>query len=133
MKLGSEGKRDVGRALHPKWLQRKSRRLKNQRINNPLPLENLFGNLNVYEEIDQLDSGGRTKSNAMAIKESKKFFKRRGRFSGDPNHLIGEYSKLPKNNDQRAFIRGAWSDNGEDEVGKTKDETCLVAQAPDEI
>ncbi|GJS47699.1 hypothetical protein Tco_0854332 [Tanacetum coccineum] len=52
---------------------------------------------------------------------------------GDPNHLIGECSKPPKNNDQRAFIGGAWSDNGEDEVGKTKDETCLVAQAPDEI
>ncbi|GJT71222.1 retrovirus-related pol polyprotein from transposon TNT 1-94 [Tanacetum coccineum] len=34
---------------------------------------------------------------------------------------------------QRAFIGGAWSDNGEDEVEKTKDETCLVAQAPDEI
>ncbi|GKE38230.1 hypothetical protein Tco_1461635, partial [Tanacetum coccineum] len=52
---------------------------------------------------------------------------------GDPNHLIGECSKPPKNNDQRAFIGGAWSNNGEDEVGKTKDETCLVAQAPDEI
>ncbi|GKD96115.1 hypothetical protein Tco_1380012, partial [Tanacetum coccineum] len=25
-----------------------------------------------------------------------------------------------------------WSDNGEDEVEKTKDEACLVAQAPDE-
>ncbi|GJR75343.1 copia protein [Tanacetum coccineum] len=48
---------------------------------------------------------------------------------GDPNHLIGECSKPPKNNDQRAFIGGAWSDNGEDEVEKTKDETCLVAQA----
>ncbi|GJW49090.1 hypothetical protein Tco_0090441 [Tanacetum coccineum] len=52
---------------------------------------------------------------------------------GDPNHLIGECSKPSKNNDQRAFIGGAWSDNGEDEVEKTKDETCLVAQAPDEI
>ncbi|GJU69958.1 hypothetical protein Tco_1256217 [Tanacetum coccineum] len=52
---------------------------------------------------------------------------------GDPNHLIGECSKPPKNNDQRAFIGGVWSDNGEDEVEKTKDETCLVAQAPDEI
>ncbi|GJZ99901.1 retrovirus-related pol polyprotein from transposon TNT 1-94 [Tanacetum coccineum] len=97
----------------------------------------------------------------MAVKEFKKFFKRRGRFvrqprgdrktfqrsrndgygkserkcfrCGDPNHLIGECSKPPKNNDQRAFIGGAWSDNGEDEVEKTKDETCLVAQAPDEI
>ncbi|GKA17748.1 hypothetical protein Tco_0697585 [Tanacetum coccineum] len=46
---------------------------------------------------------------------------------GDPNHPIGECSKLPKNNDQRAFIGGAWSDNREDGVGKTKDETFLVA------
>ncbi|GJW10136.1 hypothetical protein Tco_1575963 [Tanacetum coccineum] len=46
---------------------------------------------------------------------------------GDPNHLIGECSELPKNNDQRAFIGGAWSDNGEDDMEKTKDETCLVA------
>ncbi|GJV37306.1 hypothetical protein Tco_1409783 [Tanacetum coccineum] len=38
----------------------------------------------------------------------------------------------PKNNDQRAFIGRAWSDNGEDKMEKTKDETCLVAQAPDE-
>ncbi|GJY01891.1 retrovirus-related pol polyprotein from transposon TNT 1-94 [Tanacetum coccineum] len=55
----------------------------------------------------------------------------RGVKCGDPNHLIGECSKPPKNNDQRAFIGGAWSDNGEDEM--EKDETCLVAQAPDEI
>ncbi|GJQ93671.1 copia protein [Tanacetum coccineum] len=98
---------------------------------------------------------------AMAVKEFKKFFKRWGIFvrqprgdrktfqrsrndgygkserkcfrCGYPNHLIRECSKPPKNNDQREFIRGAWSDNGEDEVGKTKDETFLVAQAPDEI
>ncbi|GJS88196.1 hypothetical protein Tco_0770832 [Tanacetum coccineum] len=52
---------------------------------------------------------------------------------GDPNHLIGECSKLPKNNDQKEFIGGAWSDNREDEVEKTKDETCLVAQTPNGI
>ncbi|GJY11738.1 retrovirus-related pol polyprotein from transposon TNT 1-94 [Tanacetum coccineum] len=38
---------------------------------------------------------------------------------------------------QRTMIKEhywrAWSDNGEDEVEKTKDETCLVAQAPNEI
>ncbi|GJS08743.1 hypothetical protein Tco_0365539 [Tanacetum coccineum] len=45
---------------------------------------------------------------------------------------LEECSKLPKNNDQRAFIRGAWSENGEDEVEKTKDEACLVARVPDE-
>ncbi|GKA82123.1 retrovirus-related pol polyprotein from transposon TNT 1-94 [Tanacetum coccineum] len=57
---------------------------------------------------------------AMAVKEFKKFFKRRGRFS-------------PRNNNQRAFIRGMWSDSGEDEEEKTNDETCLVAQASNEI
>ncbi|GJW91111.1 hypothetical protein Tco_0168664, partial [Tanacetum coccineum] len=40
---------------------------------------------------------------------------------------------MSKPPNQKAFIGGAWSDNGEDEVEKTKDETCLVAQAPDEI
>ncbi|GJZ18468.1 zf-CCHC domain-containing protein, partial [Tanacetum coccineum] len=111
------------------------------------------------EDISSSDS--EDEEYAMAVKEFKKFFKRRGRFvrqpqgdrkifqtsrndgygkskrkcfrCGDPNHLIGECSKQPKNNDQRAFIGGAWSDNREDEVEKTKDETCLVAQAPDEI
>nr|GEZ94548.1 copia protein [Tanacetum cinerariifolium] len=98
---------------------------------------------------------------AMVVKEFKKFFKRRERFvrqpqgnrktfqrsrndgygkserkcfrCGDPNHLIRECSKPPKNNYQRAFIGEAWSKNGEDEVEKTRDETCLLAQAPDEI
>ncbi|GJY64073.1 hypothetical protein Tco_0465533 [Tanacetum coccineum] len=37
-------------------------------------------------------------------------------------------TKPPKNTDQRAFIGGVWGDNGEDEVEKTKDEACLVAQ-----
>nr|GEX72996.1 retrovirus-related Pol polyprotein from transposon TNT 1-94 [Tanacetum cinerariifolium] len=105
--------------------------------------------------------GKKEQSRSLALKEFKKFFKRQGRFvrqprgdrktfqrsrndgygkserkcfrCGDPNHLIGECSKPPKNNDQRAFIGGAWSDNGEDELEKTKDETCLIAQAPDEI
>ncbi|GJY01874.1 retrovirus-related pol polyprotein from transposon TNT 1-94 [Tanacetum coccineum] len=41
--------------------------------------------------------------------------------------------KAAKEQRTKACIGGAWSDNGEDEVGKTKDETCLLAQAPDEI
>ncbi|GJX11531.1 zf-CCHC domain-containing protein [Tanacetum coccineum] len=95
---------------------------------------------------------------AMAVKEFKKFFKRRGRFvrqprderksfqrsrndkngkserkcfrCGDSNHIIEECPKSPRSNNQRAFIGGAWSDSGEDEA---KDETCLVAQASNEI
>nr|GEU37874.1 putative reverse transcriptase domain-containing protein [Tanacetum cinerariifolium] len=97
----------------------------------------------------------------MAVKEFKKFFKRRGRFvrqprderkslqrsrdekngkserkcfrCGDSNHFIGECLRSSRNNNQRAFIGGAWSDSGEDEEEKNKNETCLVAQASNEI
>nr|GEU65082.1 retrovirus-related Pol polyprotein from transposon TNT 1-94 [Tanacetum cinerariifolium] len=97
----------------------------------------------------------------MAVRDFKKFFKRRGRFvrqpsndkktfqrsrddkngksdrkcfrCGDPNHLIGECPKPPKDKNQRAFVRGSWSDSGEEDDEKVKDETCLVAQASNEI
>ncbi|GKC01468.1 copia protein [Tanacetum coccineum] len=120
--------------------------------------------LKVKKEVSDEDSSSSDSEDeeyAMAVKEFKKFFKRRGRFvrrprgdrktfqrsrndgygkserkcfrCADPNHLIRECSKPPKNNDQRAFIGGGWIDNGKDEVEKTRDETCLVAQASDEI
>ncbi|GJR71582.1 zf-CCHC domain-containing protein [Tanacetum coccineum] len=52
---------------------------------------------------------------------------------GDPNHLIGECPKSPRRKKQRAFVGGTWSDSGKDEEEKTKDETCLVAQASNEV
>nr|GEW33807.1 retrotransposon protein [Tanacetum cinerariifolium] len=98
---------------------------------------------------------------AMAVRDFKKFFKRRGRFvrqpqndkktfqrrcddkngksdrkcfrCGDPNHLIGECPKPSKDKNQRAFVGGSWSDSGEEDDEKVKNETCLVAQASSEI
>ncbi|GJS05503.1 retrovirus-related pol polyprotein from transposon TNT 1-94, partial [Tanacetum coccineum] len=52
---------------------------------------------------------------------------------GDPNHLIGVCPKPPKEKNQRAFIEGSWSDSGEEDDEKDKDETCLMAQASSEI
>ncbi|GJZ02522.1 zf-CCHC domain-containing protein [Tanacetum coccineum] len=52
---------------------------------------------------------------------------------GDPNHLIGECPKPPKDKNQRAFVGGSWSDSGEEDDEKVKDETCLVAQASNEV
>nr|GEW19747.1 putative reverse transcriptase domain-containing protein [Tanacetum cinerariifolium] len=52
---------------------------------------------------------------------------------GDPNHLIRECPKPPKDKNQRAFIGGSWSDSGEEDVEKAKDETCLIAQASNEF
>ncbi|GJY09043.1 retrovirus-related pol polyprotein from transposon TNT 1-94 [Tanacetum coccineum] len=149
------------RALHLKW-RAKVTTIKESKNLTTLPLDELIGNLKVYEEVikkyfemvkgkkeqsrslalkvkkevsdkDSSSSDIEDKKYAMAVKEFKKSLRDEEDLCGDPNHLIGECSKPPKNNDRRAFIRGTWSDNGEDEVEKTKDETCLVAQAPDEI
>ncbi|GKC82209.1 zf-CCHC domain-containing protein [Tanacetum coccineum] len=150
------------RALHPKW-RAKVTAIEESKNLTTLPLDELIGNLKVYEEVikkdfetikgkkeqsrslalkvkkevsdeDNSSSDSEDEEYAMAVKEFKKFFKRRGRFirqprgdrktfqisknerkcfrCGDPNHLIGECSKSPKNNNQRAFIGGARSDNG---------------------
>nr|GFD20424.1 UBN2 domain-containing protein [Tanacetum cinerariifolium] len=48
------------------------------------------------------------------------------------NHLIGECPKPPKDKNQRAFVRGSWSDSGKEDDEKLKNETCLVAQASSE-
>ncbi|GJY44704.1 retrovirus-related pol polyprotein from transposon TNT 1-94 [Tanacetum coccineum] len=66
----------------------------------------------------------------MEVRTSKKFFKKR---CGDPNHLIRECPKPPKDKNQRAFVGGSWSDSGEEDDEKVKNETCLVAQASSEI
>ncbi|GJU23485.1 retrovirus-related pol polyprotein from transposon TNT 1-94 [Tanacetum coccineum] len=84
-------------------------------------------------------SGSEDEEYAMAVRDFKKFFKRRGKFvrqprndkktiqrsrddkngksdrkcfrCGDPNHLIREFPKPPKDKNQRAFVRGQICDN----------------------
>ncbi|GJY81097.1 retrovirus-related pol polyprotein from transposon TNT 1-94 [Tanacetum coccineum] len=90
----------------------------------------------------------------MVIRDFKKFVKRRGRFvrqprndkktiqrsrddkngkgerkcfrCGDPNHLIGECPKSPRDKNQRTFVGGSWSDSGEEDDEKIKDKACLI-------
>nr|GEV59461.1 retrovirus-related Pol polyprotein from transposon TNT 1-94 [Tanacetum cinerariifolium] len=52
---------------------------------------------------------------------------------GDLNHLTEEFPKSLRNNNQRAFIGGVWSDSRKNEKENSKDETCLVAQVSNEI
>ncbi|GJZ67786.1 retrovirus-related pol polyprotein from transposon TNT 1-94 [Tanacetum coccineum] len=177
------------RALHLKW-HAKVTAIEESKDLTSLSLDELIKNLKVYEVIikndskmvkgqreqnkslalkakkessdkDSSNSDSEDEEYAMAVKEFKKFFKRRGRFArqprderksfqrsrsdkdgkserkcfrcGDPNHFIGECPKSSRSNNQKAFIGGAWSDSGEDEEEKAKDETCLVAQASNEI
>nr|GEX81331.1 zf-CCHC domain-containing protein/DUF4219 domain-containing protein/UBN2 domain-containing protein [Tanacetum cinerariifolium] len=110
---------------------------------------------------DSSTSDSKDKEYAMAVRDFKKFFKRRGRFvrqlhderkssqrnkddkndkserkcfkCGDPNHLIGECLKLSRNRYQRAYVGGPWSDSDEEGEEKTKEEKCLMANASNEV
>ncbi|GJX42455.1 zf-CCHC domain-containing protein [Tanacetum coccineum] len=176
------------RDLHPKW-RAKVTTIKESKDLTSLSFNELIGNLKVHEMIIKKDSeivkakgerkslalkakkessdeeystfGSEDEEYVMAVRDFKKFFKRRGRFvrqprndkktfqrsrddknrkserkcfrCGDPNHLIGECPKPPKDKNQRAFIGGSWSDSGEEDDEKAKDETCLMAQTPNEV
>ncbi|GJY53102.1 zf-CCHC domain-containing protein [Tanacetum coccineum] len=176
------------RALHPKW-RAKVTAIEESKDLTSLSLDELIGNLKVHEMIIKKDSkivkakverkslalkakkessdeecstsGSEDEEYAMAVRDFKKFFKRRGRFvrqprndkktfqrsrddkngkserkcfrCGDPNHLIGECPKPPRDKNQRAFVGGSWSDSDEENDEKIQDETCLVAQAPNEV
>nr|GEW77942.1 hypothetical protein [Tanacetum cinerariifolium] len=56
---------------------------------------------------------------SMAVRD----FKRRER----------ECLKPPKDKNQRAFVGGSWSDSGDKDDEKAKDETCLMAQASSKV
>nr|GEU41531.1 zf-CCHC domain-containing protein/UBN2 domain-containing protein [Tanacetum cinerariifolium] len=143
------------RALHLKW-RAKVTTIKESKDLTSLSLVELIRNLKLYEVIIKKDSEmvkGKREQNrslalkskkkssdedsltfdskdeeyAMAVKEFKKFFKRPGRFVGQPRDERKSFQR--SKNDKN----GAWSNSGEDEEEKAKDETCLVAQASKEI
>ncbi|GJU31796.1 hypothetical protein Tco_1175385 [Tanacetum coccineum] len=176
------------RALHLNW-RAKVTAIEESKDLASLSLDELIGNLKVYEMIIKKDSkivkakverkslalkakkessdeecstsGSEDEEYAMAVRDFKKFFKRRGRFvrqprndkktfqrcrddkngkserkyfrCGDPNHLIRECPKPPRDKNQRGFVGGSWSDSGEEDYKKVKNETCLVAHASSEI
>nr|GEU80146.1 retrovirus-related Pol polyprotein from transposon TNT 1-94 [Tanacetum cinerariifolium] len=106
-------------------------------------------------------SGSEDEEYAMTVRDFKKFFKRRGKFvrqprndkkkfqrshddkngksdrkcfrCGEPNHLIEECPKPPRDKNQRVFVGGSWSDSGEEDDENVKDETSLVAHASSEV
>ncbi|GKA35925.1 hypothetical protein Tco_0722416 [Tanacetum coccineum] len=112
--------------LHPKW-RAKVTAIEESKDLTSLSLDELIRNLKAKKEFSDEDSstsGSEDEEYAMAVRDFKKFFKRRGR-CGDPNHLIGECPKPPKDKNQRAFIEGSWSDSGEEDDKKAKENTFL--------
>ncbi|GKC81477.1 hypothetical protein Tco_1137194, partial [Tanacetum coccineum] len=133
--------RKLLRALHPKWTA-KVTSIKESKDLTSLSLDELIGNLKVHELVK-----GKGERTSLALKakkfvrqprNEKKTFQRNrddknGKSErkcfrcGDPNHLIGESPKPPKDKNQRVFVGGSWSDSGEEDEEKNKDETCLMA------
>ncbi|GJW62996.1 zf-CCHC domain-containing protein [Tanacetum coccineum] len=168
------------RALYPKW-RAKVTAIEESKDLTYLSLDEHIENLKVYEVIikkemvkgkreqnrslalkakkessdeDSSTSDSEDEEYAMAVRDFKKFFKRRGRFvrqphderkssqrnkddkngkserkcfkCGDPNHFIGECPKLSRNYNQRAFVGGSWSDSDEDNEEKTKDKKNVL-------
>nr|GEW51154.1 retrovirus-related Pol polyprotein from transposon TNT 1-94 [Tanacetum cinerariifolium] len=107
------------RALHPKW-RAKVVSIEESKDLTSLSLDELIGNLKVHEMIIKKDSKivkakGERKSIALKAKKESKC------------------PKPPKDKNQRAFVGGSWSDSGEEDDENAKDETCLAAQASNEI
>ncbi|GJZ24204.1 hypothetical protein Tco_0561663 [Tanacetum coccineum] len=142
------------RELHPKW-RTKVTAIEESKDLTSLSHDELIGNLKVYEEIikndsemvkgkreqnrslalkakkessdeDSSNSNSEDEEYAMAVKEFKKFFKRRGRFARQPRDERKSFQRSRSDKD-------AWSDSGEDEDEKAKYKTCLVAQESNEI
>nr|GEV32523.1 zf-CCHC domain-containing protein/UBN2 domain-containing protein [Tanacetum cinerariifolium] len=109
---------------------------------------------------ETLTSGSNEEEYAMAVRNFKKFFRRKGKFVRqpreekksfrqrdenkgksdrkcfrccDPNPLIADCPKPSRNKDQKAFIRGSWGDTENDAKDKTNDETCLMAQSLNKV
>ncbi|GJU37797.1 hypothetical protein Tco_1186151 [Tanacetum coccineum] len=108
------------RALHPKWRAKKDSEIvkgKGERKSLTLKAKKESSNK------ENLTFGSEDEEYAMAVRDFKKFFKRRSR----------ECPKPLRDKNQRTFVGGSWSDSGEEDDDKAKDETCLMAQASSEI
>ncbi|GJT74319.1 ribonuclease H-like domain-containing protein [Tanacetum coccineum] len=125
------------RALHPKW-RAKVAMIEESKDLTSLSLDELINNLKVHEvtikkdsEIvkNSLASGSEDKEYAMAVRDFKKFSKRRGRFVRQPRDEKKSFQRIPDDN----IGKSERNDSGEEEEEKTKDETCLMAQASNEI
>ncbi|GJY24066.1 zinc finger, CCHC-type containing protein [Tanacetum coccineum] len=129
------------RALHPKW-RAKVTAIEESKDLTSLSLDELIVNLKVHAMIIKKDSEivkDKGERRSLAVKAKKKSsdeecltFR-----SEDEEYVMAvrDFKKFYKRRDknQRAFVRGSWSDSGEEDDEKVKEETCLVAQASSEL
>ncbi|GJV90564.1 hypothetical protein Tco_1538377 [Tanacetum coccineum] len=121
------------RALHPKWRE-KVTAIEESKDLTTLSLDELIGNIKVHKMIIKKDSKiikAKEESKSLALKAKKESSDEECSTSGSEYE---EYAMAPpKDKNQRASVKGSWSDSGEEEDEKAKEETCLVAQASNKL
>ncbi|GJW09449.1 hypothetical protein Tco_1575276 [Tanacetum coccineum] len=129
------------RALRPKW-RAKVTAIEESKYLTSLLLDEITGNLKVYEMIIKKDSEivkAKGEKRSLALKAKKESSDEECSTSGSEDEeyamAVRDFKKFFKKRDKnrRAFIRGSWSNSGEEDDEKANDETCLVAQASTEI
>nr|GEY58784.1 UBN2 domain-containing protein [Tanacetum cinerariifolium] len=131
--------------------------IEESKVLTSLSLDELIGNLKVHEMIikkdykivkakeemrsialkakkessdeECLNSESKDEEYAMAVRYFKKFFKRRRRFMRRPKSSYWKMSNTTERQEPKSIIGGSWSDSGEEDDEKIKDEACLVDQA----
>ncbi|GJY52564.1 hypothetical protein Tco_0443411 [Tanacetum coccineum] len=102
-----------------------------------LSLDDLIGNLKVHEMIIKKDFEivkEKVERKSLALKAKKESGDKECLTSENEDEeyamAVRDFKKFFK---RRAFVSGSWSDSGEEDDEKVNDETCLVAQASSEI
>ncbi|GJW99540.1 retrovirus-related pol polyprotein from transposon TNT 1-94 [Tanacetum coccineum] len=129
------------RALHPKW-RAKVTAIEESKDLTSLSLDELIGNLKVHEMIIKKDSKivkEKVERKSLALKAKKESSDEECLTSRSEDEeyvmAVRDFKKFFKRRDknQRAFVGGSWSDSGEEDDEKVNNKTCLVAQASSEI
>ncbi|GJR65841.1 hypothetical protein Tco_0011906 [Tanacetum coccineum] len=120
------------RALHPKW-RAKVTAIEESKNLTTLPLDELIGNLKVYEEVIKKDSetvkSKREQSRSIALKARKESSDDDSSTSDSEDE---EYAMAVRDFKKFFKRRGRFSDSDEDEEGKANDEKCLMVKASNE-
>ncbi|GJV10573.1 hypothetical protein Tco_1352114 [Tanacetum coccineum] len=120
------------RALHPKW-RAKVTAIEESKDLTSLSLDELIGNLKVHEMIIKKDSEivkAKVERKSLALKAKKESSDEECSTSGSEDE---EYAMAVRDFKKFFKRRGSWSDSGDEDDEKVKDETCLVAHASSEI
>ncbi|GJV88780.1 hypothetical protein Tco_1532718 [Tanacetum coccineum] len=129
------------RALHPKW-RAKVMMVEESKDLTSLSLDDLIRNLKVHELIIQKDFEiveGKGERRSLALKAKKRSSDEESLTSGSEYEeyvmAVRDFKKFFKGRDknQKAFVGGSWSDSGEKDDEKAKDETCVMAQVSSKV